>query len=135
MIQALSLPHTSSRSIGQSKCHGQVQCLQVWCGGRVQSGMTTGRNGPLKPPKSSLIFFTLFHSVCDLSSQPGIKDILPAMETLIPDHWTAIKVPKSNFTWSSVYTVLILVNPTNHLTKRCSYQHYHKESMRAHFQN
>ena len=95
MIEALSLPHTSSRSIGQSECHGQVQCLHVWCGGWVQNGMTIGRNGPLEPPKSSLIFFTLFHSVCDLSSQPGIKDILRAMETWIPNHWTASKVPRA----------------------------------------
>ena len=94
-MQALSLPHTSSRSIGQSKCHGQVQCLYV-----CVQGMGTewydywGKWLPGATQEQSY-FFTLFHSMCDLSSQPGIKDILPAMETWIPNHQTASKVPRA----------------------------------------
>ena len=93
----------------------------VWCRGWVQNGMTIGRNALLEPPKSSLIFFTLFHSLCDLSSQPGIKDILPAMEMQIPNRWTASKVSRAILLGQRVYAVLILVNPANHLTKRWGY--------------
>ena len=71
-MQALSLPHTSSRSIGQSKCHGQVQWMCV-CRGWVQNGMTIGGNGSLEPPKSSLIFLPCFTACVILVPNQGSK--------------------------------------------------------------
>ena len=33
------------------------------------------------------------HGLRDLSSQPGIKPVLPAMEAQRPNHWTAREFP------------------------------------------